>query len=132
MRKVILFALWALSLAHVSAQNVREALKHDLLKAGSNYYAYQGPTKALTPAPHGYEPFYISTYARHGSRYLIKASEYDYPYMQLLRAQEAGKLSELGQKTLNLLGYLREDAMGRYGDLTPLGAVQHQQIAQRM
>ena len=132
MRKVVLFALWALSLTCIDAQNVREELKHDLLKAGSNYYAYQGPTRALSPSPAGYKPFYISTYARHGSRYLIKASEYDYPYNVLQKANEAGKLSELGHRALKQLGYLREDAKDRYGDLTPLGAVQHQQIAQRM
>lgn len=132
MRKVILFALLALSAVSVFAQNVREQLKRDFLKAGSNYYAYQGPTRELTPAPSGYHPFYISTYARHGSRYLIKAEEYDKPYQVLLKASEAGKLTELGEKALRLLGYLHEDAKGRYGDLTPLGAAQHRQIAQRM
>ena len=132
MRKVILFALLALSAVSVFAQNVREQLKRDFLKAGSNYYAYQGPTRELTLAPSGYHPFYISTYARHGSRYLIKAEEYDKPYQVLLKASEAGKLTELGEKALRLLGYLHEDAKGRYGDLTPLGAAQHRQIAQRM
>lgn len=132
MRKVILFALWALSVSSVCGQNVREQLKRDFLKAGSNYYAYQGPTHMLTPAPLGYKPFYISTYARHGSRYLIKAEEYDAPYQVLKKANEAGKLSELGQKAFRLLGYMQEDARDRYGDLTPLGATQHRQIAQRM
>lgn len=132
MRKVILFALWALSLTCIDAQNVRDQLMRDFLKAGSNYYAYQGPTRKLTPAPSGYKPFYLSSYARHGSRYLIKEKEYDYPYFELEKAEEAGKLTNLGKKALRLLGYLREDAKGRYGDLTPLGAAQHRQIAQRM
>ena len=132
MRKVLLFALWALSLTCIDAQNVREQLKRDFLKAGSNYYTYQGPTQALTPAPDGYKPFYLSSYARHGSRYLIKASEYDSPYQVLQKADEAGKLTDLGKKAFKELGYLREDARERYGDLTPLGAAQHRQIAQRM
>ena len=132
MRKMVLFALWALSAASLCAQNVRETLKRDFMKAGSNYYAYQGPTRALTAPPSGEKPFYISSYSRHGSRYLIKGEEYDYPYLTLLKADNLGKLSDLGQKALRLLGYLRDDARGRYGDLTPLGAVQHQQIAQRM
>lgn len=132
MRKVILFALWALSVTSVGAQNVREQLKRDFMKAGSNYYTYQEPTRALTPSPAGYKPFYLSSYARHGSRYLIKPSEYDNPYQVLLKADEAGKLTDLGKKALKLLGYMREDASGRYGDLTPLGAAQHRQIAQRM
>ena len=132
MRKVLLFALWALSITYVDAQNVREELKRDFLKAGSNYYTYQGPTKTLTPSPLGYKPFYLSSYARHGSRYLIKPDEYDYPYFVLQKANEAGKLTDLGKKAFKELGYLREDAQDRYGDLTPLGAAQHRQIAQRM
>ena len=132
MRKVLLFALWALSITYVDAQNVREQLKRDFLKAGSNYYTYQGPTKTLTPSPLGYKPFYLSSYARHGSRYLIKPDEYDYPYFVLQKANEAGKLTDLGKKAFKELGYLREDAQDRYGDLTPLGAAQHRQIAQRM
>ena len=132
MRKVLLFALWALSITYVDAQNVREELKRDFLKAGSNYYTYQGPTKTLTPSPLGYKPFYLSSYARHGSRYLIKPDEYDYPYFVLQKANEAGKLTDLGNKAFKELGYLREDAKDRYGDLTPLGAAQHRQIAQRM
>ena len=38
--------------------------------AGSNYLDYdrQLSTKALTPAPKGYEPYYMSQYGRHGSR----------------------------------------------------------------
>ena len=119
MRKVVLFALWALSVASVYGQNVRETLKRDFLKAGSNYYAYQGPTRELTPPPSGEKPFYISSYSRHGSRYLIKAEEYDSPYLVLLKADSLGKLTELGQKALRLLGYLRDDASGRYGDLPP-------------
>ena len=132
MRKVVLFALWALSVASVCAQNVREELKRDFLKAGSNYYAYQGPTRALTPAPAGYKPFYLSSYARHGSRFLINASDYEVPYGVMLKAHQQGKLTELGEKAFDHLDMLYSEAKGRYGDLTPLGAAQHRQIAQRM
>ena len=132
MRKVILFAIWALSLASASAQNVREELKRDFLKAGSNYYAYQGPTRTLTPAPNGYKPFYLSSYARHGSRFLINEKDYRTPYQVLLKAHKLGKLSSLGEQTFEELGLLYDEAKGRFGDLTPLGAAQHHQIAQRM
>jgi hypothetical protein len=132
MRKVVLFALWALSVASVCAQNVRETLKRDFLKAGSNYYAYQGPTRELTPPPAGERPFYISSYARHGSRYLINESDYKVPYDVLLKAQQQGKLSGMGERVLKELKLLYDEARGRYGDLTELGATQHRQIAQRM
>ena len=104
----------------------------DLFRAGSNYYAYPAPDVALTPAPKGKSPFYISTYARHGSRYLIRAKEYEEPYQLMKKAGDAGKLSELGKETLSQLADLREEARDRYGELTPLGAEQHRGIAQRM
>ena len=132
MRKVVLFALWALSVLTLTAQNARENLKRDLFKAGSNYYAYPQPSTFLTPAPKGKKPFYVSTYARHGSRYLIKQKEYDIPYLWLRKASEQGKLSELGQKVYEQVSALHDEARNRYGELTPLGAAQHRQIAQRM
>ena len=132
MRKVIFLALWALSMPALMAQTVREALMNDLFKAGSNYYAYPEPTGKLTPAPKGKQPFYISTYARHGSRYLIKGKEYDWPYQIMMKADKLGKLSDVGIKVLEQLGLLRDEAEDRYGDLTPLGASQHRKIAQRM
>ena len=132
MRKLLLFALCALSWSVMTAQTSREHLKEDLFRAGSNYYAYPEPSMKLTPAPKGKKPFYISTYARHGSRYLIKEKEYDWPYEQMLKAEKDGKLSEVGKRTLEQLAALREEAKDRYGELTTLGATQHRKIAQRM
>lgn len=132
MRKHILLVLCVLC-SHVTlAQSIREKLMDDLFRAGSNYYAYPAPDVELTPAPKGKSPFYISTYARHGSRFLIRAKEYEEPYQLFKKAGDAGKLSELGKKTLSQLADLREEARDRYGDLTPLGAEQHRGIAQRM
>ena len=63
--------------------------------AGSNYLDYdrQLPTKALTPAPKGYEPYYMSHYGRHGSRWLIWEGEYTLPINTLKDARMAGKLT---------------------------------------
>jgi len=132
MRKIALFAFWLLSLQTLLAQNVREQLKSDIFKAGSNYYAYPSPSTNLAPAPKGKKPFYISTYARHGSRFLIRASEYEWPEAVLQKAHKRGKLSELGERTLQQLKVFHNEARDRYGDLTPLGAHQHRMIAQRM
>ena len=132
MRKFILIAITAVISSAIGAQNVREELKADIDKAGSNYYAYPEPTAPLTPAPHGKKPFYISHYGRHGSRYLIHFREYDYPYATLQMADRMGKLSENGQKVLWEVGRLREEAEGRLGELSPLGAEQHRGIAKRM
>ena len=132
MRKIALITLTFLLSAVLQAQNVREELQDDYNKAGSNYYVYVGPTDALTPAPKGKKPFYISHYGRHGSRYLIHHREYDYPYATLKAADRIGKLSEKGKLVLEHVRKLRDEAEGRLGELTPLGAEQHQGIARRM
>ncbi len=132
MRKIILIAILATFSATIWAQNIREELSADFDKAGSNYYAYPGPTERLTPAPHGKKPFYISHYGRHGSRFLIHHREYDYPYSTLEMADRLGKLSEKGKMVFEHVRLLRDEAEGRLGELTPIGALQHQAIAKRM
>ena len=64
-------SLWGLSLVAV-AQSAREEIHLDPALAAGKYYAYQAPEVKLSPVPEGYEPFYISAFARHGSRYLTK------------------------------------------------------------
>ena len=61
--------LWA---STTLAQTSREEVMADIDRAGGVYYGYPTPSSAVyTPAPKGYEPFYISHYGRHGSRYMI-------------------------------------------------------------
>ncbi len=115
-----------------TAQTPQEDFRRDITLSASNYVAYRGPQKQLTPAPKGYKPFYISHYGRHGSRYMIGKAAYDVPYFSLLKAQQEGKLTAKGEETLRKVALIREDAKGRDGELTPLGALQHQNIARRM
>ena len=116
----------------VSAQQAREDFRKDITLSGSNYKAYPGPQKALTPAPAGYTPYYISHYGRHGSRYLIGPMDYDMPYNIMKKAADAGLLTEKGQEIFDKVGQIREEARGRDGELTQLGAEQHRGIAKRM
>ena len=132
MRKFILSLLMVVSFLPVWAQTVLEELQEDNQKGGSNYYAYPGPAQRLTPAPQGRKPFYISHYGRHGSRFLINQREYDYPFATFHKADSLGKLTEKGRETYRRIKLLREEAHNRLGELTPLGAVQHRGIAQRM
>ena len=76
-----------------TAQQARKDFKRDITLSASNYVAYPGPQKALTPAPKGYTPYYISHYGRHGSRYLIGTNDYERPYDMLLKAQKLGMLT---------------------------------------
>ncbi len=116
----------------VSAQQARDDFRKDITLSGSNYKAYPGPQKALTPAPAGYTPYYISHYGRHGSRYLLGAKDYDMPYNVLKKLADAGMLTEKGLEVLDKVGQIREEARGRDGELTQLGAEQHRGIAKRM
>ena len=121
-----------MSASTIQAQTPREDFKRDITLSASNYVAYRGPQKQLSPAPKGYKPFYLSHYGRHGSRYMIGKAAYDVPYFSLLKAKQEAKLTPKGEETLRKVVLIREDAKGRDGELTPLGALQHQGITQRM
>ena len=134
MKKTIILCL-TMTLVSIAAlaQSPREEFKENIYKSGSNYYAYPGPTQQkLTPAPKGYEPYYISHYGRHGSRYLIGRNDYDRAYRVLMRADSVGKLTEYGKDVLRRVTLLRNEADRRLGELTLLGAEQHRGIARRM
>ena len=100
--------------------------------AGGCHYAYPGPAEKIAKAPKGYKPFHISTYMRHGSRYLIGDWEYDHSLDPMLKANEAGMLTDTGLVVLDKLKRIREQSRGRMGELTPLGHRQHHGIANRM
>ena len=82
--------------------------------------------------PAGYEPFYISSFARHGSRYLTKEKKYVQPMQALLKAGDEGRLTPDGRRALKVVVSLAEEAEGRYGELTPKGAEQHRRLVDRM
>ena len=134
MKKIILTLLsFTFIFTVVNAQQTKQEIYDNIYLSASNYLAYPGPTQEkLTPAPKGYKPFYISHYGRHGSRYLIGDEDYDNPIIMLSAADKEGKLTELGKDVLRRLKMIREVSRNRTGELTPLGAEQHKQIAKRM
>ena len=80
MKRTLVLSLVLLCVtACVQAQDARSEFMKNPALSGSNYVAYPGPKHRLTPAPRGYEPFYLSHYGRHGSRYLIDTHDYDRP-----------------------------------------------------
>ena len=135
---IALTALLGVCSPRVMAQNTdavdaRQQIKENIYRSASNYYAYPGPQqKKLTPAPKGYEPYYISHYGRHGSRYLVSRDDYDKAWKVLLRADSVGKLTDYGKDVLRRVVMLRNEADHRRGELTLLGAEQHRGIAHRM
>ena len=132
----------------VTAQTAREEIRENRFLAGSNYLDYdrQLPTKALTPAPKGYVPYYMSHYGRHGSRWLISKDSYTCVLEPLQKAKAEGKLSAKGSEVLSQLETFVsqpapnfpaldgqwQGAQPRLGDLTTVGERQHHGIGRRM
>lgn len=115
-----------------SAQTSREELLSHMELTAGNYANYPNPTGHITPAPKGYEPFYISHYGRHGARYQTSDKAYKRLCKQLDSALSLGILTEYGKDVRNRIILAATDAKGRAGSLTPLGARQHKAIAKRM
>lgn len=107
----------------------------DIRKMASNYYAYPypaNPLPELSPAPEGYTPFHMEHYGRHGSRWHIGKNAYNKPVDLLLPAERNNKLTPRGKELLAQLRKIQNDAKGRDGELTQVGADQHRGIARRM
>lgn len=132
MRRITSVILLLLIVLTTQAQTAREEINANRQLSANNYYAYQSPTGRLKAPPKGYEPFYISTYARHGSRYLIDPNDYLFPKKVLLQADSLNKLTDTGKRTLEVVLQMSDMAEKRYGELTSVGARQHRGIAKRM
>lgn len=133
MRRSILFLLTLLlSLPSLRAQTDRDFMAQHPEATGGLYYGYNYTPRASTPAPDGYEPFYISHYGRHGSRWYVTGTIYDEPLAILRRAAADGALTDLGLDVLSRVEIAAADAKGRYGDLTPKGVREQRGIAERM
>ena len=127
-----LLATFSLAIVSAFAQTSREEIMADINRAGGVYYGYTTPTESYTPAPKGYEPFYISHYGRHGSRYMLKDDHYDTPMQILNNAHKAGKLTAFGEDVRTRVLQIYAVAERRGGELTQRGARQHEEIATRM
>ena len=132
MKRIITFILAAITGASIlfaqkdqEWSQARREIHENILMTGSNFKSYMEPTEKPTRSPKGYEPFYISTYARHGSRWLCSDSEYTDAMGILERAHEKNNLTERGELLREQLNQIHETAINRIGDLTPLGEKQH-------
>ena len=98
-------------------------------RLGGVYYAYPVTETILATAPEGYEPFYISHYGRHGSRWLPNDERYIWVNKQFA---DKKKLTPFGKNVRKRLAKIWKNAKGHGGLLTPLGGRQHRAIARRM
>ena len=132
MKRIFIIIAFASVVFSVFSQTSREEVAENPNKAGGVYYAY--PVSATHPSASikGYEPFHISHYGRHGSRYLISDKDYKRTAEQLHKADSLGKLTALGRNVMHRLDSVIIEADGMSGSLTPLGVRQHRGIAERM
>ena len=134
MRRFLTILLLLLTALTGWAQGVPalEQLKADPLKAYGNDYPYLYPTEQLTRAPRGYKPFYISHYARHGSRYYWNDTLYKQLDTMLTQAHERHLLTAQGEAFYGKFLAAKKELMTGISELTQLGWDQHQRIARTM
>lgn len=114
-------------------QSLVEQFTQEPGKSGGVYYAYPVPQNLQYSAPpKGYQPFYISHYGRHGSRYLLNDNDYTRLIRMLEKADSAQVLTPLGQDLLRRARLVWQEAEGHTDELAPLGKRQHRGIAERM
>ena len=134
-KSILLGVLFTLSLtAFAQRPTAREEMAANPYLCGSNHLDYDNypATAPLTKTPKGYEPYLMNHYGRHGARWLLSDSEYMNSIKVLRRAQEQGKLTDIGRQTLNKLERFYPCTIKRLGDLTTVGERQHHGIGRRM
>jgi hypothetical protein len=134
MKRTLVFLTTAWLALTLQAQTAKEEIAENPYLSGSNYLDYdrQLPKEKLTPAPKGYEPYYMSHYGRHGSRWLINKRDYTDVVDALLKAQKQGKLTAKGSEVLSQMERFYPTTIDRLGDLTTVGERQHHGIGRRM
>ena len=113
-------------------RSAREEIAENPAKALSLCQTYPAEEACQPPAPKGYEPFYISHYSRHGSRFLHREDYYTDPYEVLEKAAADGQLTELGESVRERIGRQFAQAKGKTGDFTQVAEKEHRGIAERM
>ncbi len=125
-------ALLLCAMRLLAEQTAREAIHENIFLSASNFLAYMPPTEPLTKTPKGYEPFYMTHYGRHGSRWHSNDNTCNDIIKALTAAEEAGKLTATGREVLRKMNQFYPLSAKRLGDLTPLGERQHHGIGRRM
>ena len=134
MKKPLLLILFLLVALSGMAQGIPalEQLKADPKKSYGNDYPYLFETVEPTRAPRGYKPFYISHYARHGSRYYWNSSLYNQLDTLMAEAHDKHLLTAEGERFYSRFMEAKDELMTGISELTQLGWEQHQGIARTM
>jgi len=112
--------------------NVLDIVASDRDKAAGCEGPYRFDAPALTSAPKGYTPFYISHYGRHGSRYAWNSNTYSLLKKVLDEASRTGSLTPRGEKLYKDFNAFYLEPLINTGDLSKMGMEQHKEIARLM
>jgi len=115
-----------------SVRSIEAELAADPKRAYGNDYPYLYQMPSLTSAPEGYRPFYISHYARHGSRYYWSDQLYCQLDTLLTFGHDRHLLTEAGEQFYQNFEAALPELKAGWGELTDLGRQQHQQTARTM
>lgn len=118
--------------AKTAPRDAFEAIRQDPEKAGGIYYIDNFSSTTVTPAPAGYEPFYITGYFRHGARHMDDNFTYPHTWRSLRDGHESGNLTEFGQAMYERLAAMQPSFVKRVCDLTQTGYRQCKEAGRRM
>lgn len=130
--KLALLLILAAGPLFAQRTSVWEEVRNEENKRAGLDGMYRMEKVALTPSPKGYEPFYISHYGRHGSRYAYSKKIYTDLMKRLEKGRSEGNLTAYGEALLDTLNARWKTMQYLIGDLTPMGWEQHQFIGKTM
>ena len=129
----IILTTLVLAAAPLRGQDVKALLRENPERYADVFHSYEAPAAiADTPAPKGYEPFYVSHYGRHGSRYHTSLKPVTRVSELFDSLDSLGLLTEEGARIHADLKMLERYHDGQEGYLTLRGGREHQGIAQRL
>ena len=126
----VLILLFVSLSAGAQRYDVLDQVKADWRKAAAMEGPHRFDAPALSKAPKGYKPFYISHYGRHGSRYAWSSKTYTQLRDILSQAHQEQALTPLGEEFYENYMAFYEVPLINTGDLVPLGFEQHKRIGE--
>ena len=132
MYRLIFYTLLCCATVASQAQNYADIIRNNPAMGATNMMCYHFDADEYTPAPKGYDAFYISHYGRHGSRYQSSDKYASSIWPILRKADSLGIFTEAGEAFYNDFNAYMTEQQGMYGMLTELGAQEQRGIAKRM
>ena len=129
MKRILFIIALLLPLQPALADGAYDEIRADANKAGGVFYVDDFSDRDLTPAPKGYQPFYVSAYIRHGARFLIHEEDYTVIKKALAKGHAAGILTTKGEEFRRRFEAFLPTVENRAGDLAPKGQRQHRALA---